>query len=222
MMAAPAPAMLALVAAVLACLAAAEGQQLQCAHAPEASVLTVDSFLRPGVPLQQGCQDAIDAAVRSARRGPTALRFTAGREYRLASPNATAHAPVLAVTNATAHALRIDGCGASLVVTTVEAGLFSIQDAKGISIGNLTIDYDPLPMTQGRVIAVKSPTSYTIQLAPGFPSLNDAPFPGTIGGGWGNGGAAWIILKDPALPTRHKNGTLNLIRVAVSPLATAP
>ena len=35
----------------------------------------------------------------------------------------------------------------------------------------------------------------------------------TVGGGWGVGGAAWVIVKDRARPTVHKNGTLNLIRV---------
>lgn len=145
--------MLPLLELVVALTAAAEAQQQrQCGSAPEGSVFHVDSFLEPGVHLQLGVQKAIDAAVLSSKKAPTALLFTAGREYRLGSPNATAHRPVLTVTNATAHPLHIDGCGASLVVTTVEAGLFSIENATGISVGNLTIDYDPLPMTQVRFI----------------------------------------------------------------------
>ena len=57
------------------------------------------------------------------------------------------------------------------MVTTVEAGLFSIKNTRALSVGNFTVDYDPLPMTQGWVTAVQSPTRYTIQLEPGFPSL---------------------------------------------------
>ena len=104
-------------------------------------------------------------------------------------------------------------------MTTVEAGLFSINNASGIRVGNLSVDYDPLPMTQGRVTAVQSPTQYTLELDPGFPSLMLPHFLGTIDGGWGGKtGAAWIILKDKAQPTRHKLGTLNLIRCDPGPL----
>jgi hypothetical protein len=68
-------------------------------------------------------------------------------------------------------------------------------------------------MTQGRVTAVASPTQYTVQLEPGFPSLMEPQFVETVGGGWGVGGAAWVIVKERAMPTVHKNGTLNLLRV---------
>ena len=181
--------------------------------ATEAVVLHVDSFVKAGQPPQHGVQAAIDAAIKSAKSNPTALVFGT-HEYRLASPNYTAHAPVLQVRDATGFPLRIDGCGASIVVVTPMAGLFSIQNARRLRVGNMTIDYDPLPMTQGFVTAVQSPTQYTVQLQAGFPSLNEPQFVETIGGGWGVGGAAWVIVKDKVRPTVHKNGTLNLIRVA--------
>jgi hypothetical protein len=213
------------------------------------AVLQVGDFLARGSSLpprqlQASLQAAIDAAVARARTQPTTLQLENRREYRLASPNASAHSPVLCIVNASGGCpLHIDGRGAAVVVTTPMAGLFSIQNASNLRVSNLSVDYDPLPMTQGRVTAVHSPTSYTIQLAEGFPSLMSPQFTATLGyarlvcacepsyhprhvlltgtgghcarsGGWGVGGAAWAIVKDPARPTVHKNGTLNLIRVA--------
>ena len=180
--------------------------------ATEATVLHVDSFVQPGQTTQRGVQMVINAAIKSAEVEPTA-QLVGAHEYRLASPNYTMHEPVLQVLNATSRPLRIDGCGASIVVTTPMAGLFNIQNASRLSVGNLTVDYDPLPMTQGFVTAVQSPTQYTVQLSPGFPSLNEPQFVEIIDGGWGAGGAAWVIIKDKERPTVHKNGTLNLIRV---------
>lgn len=195
--------------------AAVSSVDFESALPPAMHILYVDDFLgSAGQPLQQSVQSAIDAAIDASRRKPTTLRF-AHREYRLASPNATARTPVLQVVNASGgFPLRIDGMGASLVVTTPMAGLFSIQNASQINVRNLTVDYDPLPMTQGFVTAVQSPTEYTVQLIANFPSLMMPQFMETIGGGWGVGGAAWVIVKDRERPTVHKNGTLNLIRVA--------
>ena len=81
--------------------------------------LHVDDFIHASASAQRGVQAAVDAAILSAETRPTALLF-AQHEYRLASGNITAHTPVIQVLNATGHPLRIDGCGASIVVTTVE------------------------------------------------------------------------------------------------------
>ena len=134
-------------------------------HAPATDVvLHVDAF--PTV------QAAINEAVRTARLYPTSLLFSPV-EYRLASPNASAHTVVLTIAGQglVKHRLRVDGCGASLVVTTPMAGVFSISDVHGdaaaspapspstglhgsgaaaarspssLLIGNFTVDYDPL------------------------------------------------------------------------------
>lgn len=198
-------------AAAAACAARARAQ------GSAVTVLHVDDYVH-GRPAELGVQDAIDAAVRSSQTSATALLFGALQEYRLASPNATAHSPVMQITFPQAHPLvgagaaarahhplRIDGCGARLVVTTPRAGLCSITGGWHLSVGNLTVDYDPLPMTQGTVVAVQSATQYTLKLDAGFPSLNLPHFLEST---------KWIIVKDRAHPTRHKVGTLNLIQVA--------
>ena len=178
-------------------------------QAREGRVIHVDDFLKPGSssPEERGAQvqAAVDAAVASARSASTALLF-GPHEYRLASTNATAHTPIIQVSlaKANAHPLRIDGCGASVVVTTPQAGFFSTNNARRLSVGNITVDYDPLPMTQGWVTAVQSPTRYTLKLDPGFPSLDLPHF---------KEATKWALVKDKAHPTRPKEGTLNLMQV---------
>jgi hypothetical protein len=73
--------------------------------------------------------------------------------------------------------LRIDGCGASIVVTSPTVGFLQATNATRLSIRNLTIDYDmqTLPMTQGRVLAVHSPLRYSLRIDPGFPMLSEPP-----------------------------------------------
>ena len=160
-----------------------------CAFSDEQSIVRLSSYKLQ--PPERAFQAAIDAAIASSLSEPTALLFDVPGVHRLASPNASAHEPVLSVTNVTTHGLRIDGCNVSLVVTTPTAGLFSLTDARDLQIGNLTVDYDPLPMTQGFVTAVTSSLEYTLQLEPGFPSLMLPHFLATLGGGWGESGAAW-------------------------------
>ena len=100
--------------------------------AQERNVLHVDDFVKQmgrKVPLQAAVQWSINVAVEASNTHPTALLF-GPHEYRLASSDASAHKPVLEITNSTAHALRIDGCGASIVVTTPMTGLFEVTAAR--------------------------------------------------------------------------------------------
>lgn len=171
------------------------------------TVIEVDSFLRPGngnqsVQTAASIQAAVDAAVKAAHLRPTTLVFGRGREYRIAASGR--RSTVIVIANATGpYPLTIDGRGARLVITSPRSGLFGIGPARELHVGNLTIDYDPLPMTQGKVIAVHSPTQYTLQIDPGFPSLMLPHFLEATNG-------RWMIIKERAAPTRHKVGTRNL------------
>src|SRR5690606_20049081 len=49
--------------------------------------------------------------------------------------------------------LVIDGQGATLLFTSRDAGLH-IASARGLTLKNLTIDYDPLPFTQGTIVNI--------------------------------------------------------------------
>mmetsp|Transcript_40925 Transcript_40925/g.133674 ORF Transcript_40925/g.133674 Transcript_40925/m.133674 type:complete len:623 (+) Transcript_40925:3-1871(+) len=170
------------------------------ARAEGALVLHVDNFT--------SVQAALDAAAASARAhaANTALLF-ALREYRLGS-SGTAGSSVLSVSNVAN--LRIDGCGATVVVTTPVAGFLRVTNATRLLVSNLTIDYEPLPMTQGRVVAVRSPLRYSLKIDNGFPMLSNPYF--VASGAYR--AERWALVKDRAAPTRHKEGTLNLHVVA--------
>ena len=87
------------------------------------------------------------------------------------------------------------------MVTTPQSGLFSITHCKRLRVSNLTVDYHPLPMTQGRVVAVRNATEYTLEIDAGFPSLMLPVFLEST---------KWVLIKDKQRPTVHKLGTRNL------------
>ena len=161
-------------------------------------VLRVDDY--PSV------QSALDAAAKASAKASTALLF-GSHEYRLKATSAAASS-VLTVSNATG--LRIDGCGASIVIMDPAKGFLKSTNSTRLTVRNLTIDYDPLPMTQGRVVAVQSPLQYSLKIDAGFPMLS-APYFFSSGS---LRAERWAILKDRAKPTRHKEGSLNLLVVA--------
>ena len=168
------------------------------------AVSPADDYLRNhSISVTAGVQRAIDAAVAAARTGPAVLIFAPGKEYRLASLT-PGTGSVLSVTNATGpHRFRIDGRGARFVVTTPRAGFLAVDDAAELTVANFSVDYDPLPITQGVVTAVQGPRRYTMRLDPGFPSLMQPQFLEATDG-------RWMIIKEKAAPTRHKVGSRNL------------
>jgi len=176
------------------------------ARATEDVILFVDDYITKGKPVQEGVQKAVDAAIAATvttENSSTALLFTPFKEYRMASSNATAHTPIVRISGAHP-SLRIDGCGANFVITTPQAGVFSISTSRKLTISNITIDYDPLPMTQGYVTAVASATRYTVQLSKGFPSLMMPHFKAST---------SWVVIKDKKIKTRHKLGSMNMMNV---------
>lgn len=65
--------------------------------------------------------------------------------------------------------LVIDGQGATLLFTSRDAGLH-IASARGLTLKNLTIDYDPLPFTQGTIVNIDpSGKWYDVRIDPGYP-----------------------------------------------------
>ena len=65
----------------------------------------------------------------------------------------------------------LDGNGGTLIFRG-NAGAISVSNGKNITLKNLTVDYDPLPYTQGKVIAVSAEKSEaTVLLHRGYPDL---------------------------------------------------
>lgn len=67
--------------------------------------------------------------------------------------------------------LVIDGTGTTLLATTLTRAV-NIANSSNLTLKGLTIDYDPLPFTQGTVIAVASDnTTVDIKLDVGYPQI---------------------------------------------------
>ena len=166
---------------------------------PGYRILTIDD---PDASSSYHPQAVLDRALKLASKTPVAVLFAENKAYRLASLDPAGHAPILNITSQlTAHPLLVDGCGASIVVTTPLAGFCSISSAPRLTIRNISsIDYDPLPFTQGLVTAVRSPTEYTLAVDDGFPSLMLPHFLQSV---------RWLVVKDKNDPKRqrHKLGT---------------
>jgi len=71
----------------------------------------------------------------------------------------------------------INGNGSEIVVRNPRVGLFNLTQCSNSIIKGFSIDYDPLPFTQGKLTAVR-PTgpSVDVELAKGFPLLDTPHF----------------------------------------------
>lgn len=107
-------------------------------------------------------QKALDAAV--AARCPAAVSLEAGRTYRLG----TNVASIAALTLRGATNVTVEGCGATLLAHPACRAL-TVFESQDIALRNLVLDYDPLPHTQGRILAF---TDDGIRFAPdpGYPA----------------------------------------------------
>ena len=120
----------------------------------------------------QDATPAIRAALAAAGRfdgAPVVVQFAPGR-YRCrggeAHENGRTHQP--SFTLATLDNVTIDGNGATLVGGDI-AILFIFRDSRNITVRNLTIDWDPLPHTSGRVEHL-IPEEHAFDLSPLFPA----------------------------------------------------
>lgn len=110
---------------------------------------------------QANLQDLISQAVNS--KAPT-LKLPPGT-YIL-TPTSTS-TPLIEISKASN--LNIDATGVRIVGTKLVPAL-SIDDSSHVAIHGLTIDYDPLPFTQGTIVAIDPASHYLdVKLDPGYP-----------------------------------------------------
>lgn len=96
----------------------------------------------------------------------------------------------------------IDGNESEIIIHNPLKGFFSIWKSENIIVKNLFIDYDPLPFTQGKIIAVNVKEKYyDFKIDSGFPSLNLEMFQ--------NANRVWGMLMDPEIPGKLKDGAPN-------------
>jgi len=80
------------------------------------------------------------------------------------------------------HGFELNGNGAQLINTTRDSTLL-VSSSSHVTIRDLTIDYDPLPFTQGTITAFdKTATQITVKVDPGYP--DDPAFLATVTDGF--------------------------------------
>lgn len=106
-------------------------------------------------------QAALDAAATS--RVPAVVHLEPGRLYRLAPyTNSIVALSLIAATNVT-----VKGHGATLMASPANR-ILSVYASEGIALQDLTLDYDPLPYTQGKIIEVMN-DGIRFSPDPGYP-----------------------------------------------------
>jgi putative cell wall-binding protein len=122
---------------------------------PQAAIL-IDA-VRIGTPGQVPPQQLVDTAILN---GDLTVRIPAG-EYRLDSP--------LRVTGG--NKLNIDATGATFVMTKAATAIV-IRNGVDVTLTGATINYDPLPFTQGRVTAIADDLAwFDVELTDGYPTV---------------------------------------------------
>ena len=119
---------------------------------------------------------AIRAALAAAKRlngAPAVIQFAPGR-YRCFGGEAPHEGQPFApsVSVEAFENLAIDGQGATLVGRDL-ARLFAFKNSRHIAVRNLTVDWDPLPHTSGRVIRLLQ-AEHAFDLAPRIPAAPPA------------------------------------------------
>lgn len=109
-------------------------------------------------------QAVIDAAVD---RGQSTVRIPPGR-YEV-SPSNGVHLALNGLRD-----IAIDARDVEMVCTETTLAI-SVNSCRNLRIVGLTIDYDPLPFTQGRIVEISEDRkSHVIEIMDGFPPAEDA------------------------------------------------
>lgn len=141
---------------------------------PELNLPTIISIADYGISPDSNndATPAIRAAFAAAgvfNGTPVVIQFAPGRYHCRggdAQPDGRTHQPSFNL--ATLTNVTIDGNGATLVGCDM-AILFMFVNSHNITVRNLTIDWDPLPHTSGRVVR-HIPEGHAFDLAPFFPA----------------------------------------------------
>jgi hypothetical protein len=144
-----------------------------------AVTLDMTSFLKGGGDADTAfakAMAAIEKAAADAAKGGGPVHITFNLEknaiYRIKHPLAFSKL----------HGFELNGNGAQLINSTRDSTL-TISSSSRVTIRDLTIDYDPLPFTQGTITAFdKTATQITVKVDAGYP--DDPAFLATITDGF--------------------------------------
>jgi hypothetical protein len=143
---------------------------------------------------------AFSAALKEARKstGPVRIVFPKGT-YHFASDIELSYDDgafqLIGVRN-----LEIDGNGSELLITRSHMSLVYAKNCTNIIVRNFTVDYDPLPFTQGTIESVNAEDgSFVLKRDAGFPDPAKLPFSSPLFASFG-------VIMDPQNPHRLKYG----------------
>ena len=138
----------------------------QPASASGATTFEMTNFLTAGVDADAAFAKALAAIAKVANdaaksSGPVHIALNLGKNttYRISHPLAFK----------ALHDFELNGNGARLINTSREASM-TISGSSRVTIRDLTIDYDPLPFTQGTITTFdKTATQITVKVDAGYP-----------------------------------------------------
>lgn len=142
----------------------------------EATTVPEDTSSAPGIRFDGGDREAFQRALSRLAEGEASELTIAEGTYRFDAPDPEqAATPFFTLQEATD--VVIEGNDATIVFENPLLGGIGFQGGSGITVQNLTFDYDPLPFTQG-VIRGVSPDERRVRLEidAGFPPLDHDMF----------------------------------------------
>jgi len=133
--------------------------------------------------------------------GGTEIRFTAGATYVISNGLTTAKIP-LSLVRATN--MIVNGNGCKILIRNPHLGFLSVNNSSNVIVEGFSVDYDPLPFTQGIV------THYFNNDASNEPAIEfamDTGYPAPTNENYLDPNASrWGMVMDPTRPGRVADG----------------
>lgn len=108
--------------------------------------------------------------------------------------------------------LILEGNGSEIIVNRSHMSFVYAKNCTNIIIRNFTVDYDPLPFTQGTIRQTDTETgSFVLELDEGYPDPSEPPFTSHAFAAFYP--ASWGTVMDPAGTGRLKEGVPDHFRV---------
>ena len=150
---------------------------------------------------------AVFAAIAQAKSisGPVQVDFSPGvYDFFATTTNFSMGIGNAAIPLQNCENLILDGHGAEIVIHRQDVSFAWVWVSTNLIVRNFSIDYDPLPFSQGTVAEILSDgTGFLLELDPGFPVPNDPFFTSCV---------SWGMLKDATLPGRLKANVPSFFR----------
>jgi hypothetical protein len=146
-------------------------------------------------------QNALNLAAASTNA--TEILFTAGATYVLTNGSLSGDDPIILL-----HATNVlvNGNGCKILITNPRIGFLDVNRCSNILVQGFTVDYDPLPFTQGTVTH-NFYTSNDVPKEKAFEFVVDAGYPAPTNANYIDANAVstalrWGMVMDPAHPGR--------------------